>query len=316
MKHDWNQTRDNQSRSVQLVEQMEALDTEDFIDEAIFEDDKIAQRYTNSFGNVEMTTTNKEEHSEGLLCFIINDISRTLTSWIDTFYIFPDRKVSISFCAVNNFFGSSVEQPYSIMDSGADTSVAGEGWIIFAADQQRRINIIWFDSEKARKTGQRIVKAVIAVDIPGRKEPILIKISEAAFNPSSKHSLLSEFQLKQYGCIVDSIIRRYDGQQVFFPRGEEGPKIHLRFKDCLLHFKSCYPNAEELDTIEPVDVTEGEVLWRSSDHQDKKNKIDVEDNHIIDHPSALWSHEDDETVQVNNLSIEINRGSIPEDGEP
>lgn len=124
------------------------------------------------------------------------------------------------------------------MDSGANTSVIAEGWIILAVDQLRRINIIGFYPEKAKKTGLRIVKPITTVGIPGRKEPILLRISEAAFNSSSKLSLLSEFQLRQYGCIVDSTARQNGDRQAFFPDSEEISKISLRLKEYLLYFKS------------------------------------------------------------------------------
>ena len=53
------------------------------------------------------------------------------------------------------------------------------------------MNIIGFDSEQSKKTGLRVVVAVTALD-PPNGEVVLLRISEAAYNPISQHSLLSE----------------------------------------------------------------------------------------------------------------------------
>lgn len=129
------------------------------------------------------------------------------------------------------------------------------------------------------KTSLRIVNAITAIDAPGREESLLVRISEAAFNPSSKHSLLSHFQLEDYGCFVDSRAKQHGGLQSFYPNGEGGPKIPLKLSKCLLHFKSHYPTAEELAEIEPIDITQGEIPLRPSDHCDSNDKIDIENNH-------------------------------------
>ena len=96
------------------------------------------------------------------------------------------------------------------MDNGADTSVIGHGWYIQMIDQFRRMNIIGFDSERSKKTGLSAVVAVTALDLPNGKL-VLLRISEAAYNPISQHSLLSEFQLQEKECKIDSKARRHGG---------------------------------------------------------------------------------------------------------
>ena len=80
------------------------------------------------------------------------------------------------------------------MDNGADTSVIGHGRYVQMVDQFRRMNIIGFDSDRSKKTGLRVVVTVTNVNLPDGSS-ILLRISEATYNPNSTHSLLSEFQL-------------------------------------------------------------------------------------------------------------------------
>ena len=89
-------------------------------------------------------------------------------------------------------FNSNRSQPYSIMDNGVDTSVIGKGWYIIGVAEFRKMNIIGFDSQASRRDGLRVVIAITAVEL-GDGQVILLRISEAAFNPNSTHSLLSEF---------------------------------------------------------------------------------------------------------------------------
>ena len=144
------------------------------------------------------------------------------------------------------------------MDNGADTSVIGHGWYIQMIDQFRRMNIIGFDSERSKKTGLRVVVAVTALDLPNG-ELVLLRISEAAYNPNSQHSLLSEFQLQEKGCKIDSKARSHGGLQCFWPSGSDKPMIPLTLGGALIHFKHRYPTSDEVVNCTPIDITDCSV---------------------------------------------------------
>ena len=136
---------------------------------------------------------------------LIPDVISTIKNWNTDFempYI-TEGKVFIKKTQVARSFITKTSQPHSIMDNGANTSVIGHGWYVQMVDQFRRMNIIGFYSDRSKKTGLRIVVAVTSVDLPNGSS-ILLRISEAAYNPNSSHFLLSEFQLQEKGCKINS----------------------------------------------------------------------------------------------------------------
>ena len=110
------------------------------------------------------------------------------------------------------------------MDNGANTSVIGHGWCVQMVDQFRRMK--GFDSDRPKKTGLRVVVAVTSVDLSDVSS-ILLRISEAAYNPNSTHFLLSEFQLQEKGCKINSQAKRHDGLQKFWSIGRKHQSFPL-----------------------------------------------------------------------------------------
>ena len=53
---------------------------------------------------------------------------------------------------------------------------------------------------------------VTSVDLSDGQS-ILLFINEGIYNETTNHSLLSEFQLREYGVIIDSICQRHGGTQ-------------------------------------------------------------------------------------------------------
>jgi hypothetical protein len=98
----------------------------------------------------------------------------------------------------------------SVLDGGAYTCVLGKGWEILAIHNSRRANIVGFDHEDAVKKNLSIVSAITAVDLPNGQS-ILLVIHEAIYNETFNHSLLSEFQLREHGILIDSTCRRHGG---------------------------------------------------------------------------------------------------------
>jgi hypothetical protein len=97
----------------------------------------------------------------------------------------------------------------SILDCGADTCVLGQGWEIISIHNSRRAG---FDHETAVKSNLPIVSAITTVDLPDGSS-ILLVVHEGIYNETADHSLLSEFQIREFGIIVDSTCHRHGGAQ-------------------------------------------------------------------------------------------------------
>ena len=84
-------------------------------------------------------------------------------------------------------------------------------------------NLIGFDVRSATKGGLLIVTASTITEVNGK--PFLLRVHEAVYNAGSPTTLLSEYQLHDYGCLVDSVStkhRTHDnpieyGHQSFIP---------------------------------------------------------------------------------------------------
>jgi hypothetical protein len=104
----------------------------------------------------------------------------------------------------NSAYGPTI----CVSDSGADTTVIGEGWHIDHFTE-RRANLVGFD-KRARKEGLPIVTALTIVQTTNGMH--LLRASDVVYNQGSSTTLLSEFQLREHGCLVDSVLRRHDSK--------------------------------------------------------------------------------------------------------
>jgi hypothetical protein len=92
----------------------------------------------------------------------------------------------------------------SILDGGVDTCVLGQGWEVLSVHNIRRANIVGFDRENAVKRNLPIVSSITAVDLPDGIS-VLIIVHEAIYNDTANHSLLSEFQLRDFGVRIQFV---------------------------------------------------------------------------------------------------------------
>jgi hypothetical protein len=90
----------------------------------------------------------------------------------------------------------------SILDGGADTCVLGKGWEILSIHSSRRANVVGFYHETAVKRNLTIVSSITAFDLPNGQS-VLLLVHEGIYNETSNHSLLSEFQLREFGIVID-----------------------------------------------------------------------------------------------------------------
>ena len=143
-----------------------------------------------------------------------------------------------------------------IMDNGADTSVVGNGWEVTAINPIRKAHVIGFDHKVAIKKNLDIVTAFTVVEI--NDTPVLFQINEAVYNPTAEHSLLSEYQLRDFGVKVNSVPKKHGGEQNLIIQDQEVP---CGVKNCLIYFKCRLPTDEEMDQLTPVVLTQGESPW-------------------------------------------------------
>jgi hypothetical protein len=138
----------------------------------------------------------------------------------------------------------------SILDGGADTCVLGKGWEILSIHSSRRANVVGFDHETAIKRNLPIVSAITALDLPNGQS-VLLLVHEGIYNETSNHSLLSEFQLREFGIVIDSICHRHGGAQQMIIKDNNHIDIltiPLDLAGCMVHFKHRLPTVEDMSS--------------------------------------------------------------------
>jgi hypothetical protein len=100
----------------------------------------------------------------------------------------------------------------SILVDGADTCVLGQGWEVLSIHNNRRAYVVQFDHEAAVKRNLPIVSTITSVDLPDRASLLLI-VHEAIYNDTANYSLLSDFQLRDFGVKIDSIRHKHGGHR-------------------------------------------------------------------------------------------------------
>jgi hypothetical protein len=148
----------------------------------------------------------------------------------------------------------------SILDGGADTCVLGKGWEVISTHKSRRANVVGFDHESAIIRNLPIVNAMTTIDLLNGQS-ILLVIREAIYNGSSSHTLLSEFQLREFGIIIDSICHRHGGSQQILIKDSNNDliTISLDLSGCMIHFKHRLPTGVEITSLKQNCLTQGEI---------------------------------------------------------
>jgi hypothetical protein len=159
----------------------------------------------------------------------------------------------------------------SILDGGADTCVLGKGWEMLSIHSSRRANVVGFDHETAIRRNLPIVSAITALGFPNGQS-VLLLVHEGIYNETSNHSLLSEFQLREFGLVIDSICHRHGGaQQMIFKDSNDSDilTIHLDLAGCMVHFKHRLPTVEDMSSLKQYCLTHGDTPWNPSSFSDQ-----------------------------------------------
>jgi hypothetical protein len=172
----------------------------------------------------------------------------------------------------------------ALSDGGCDTTLLGDGWYI-TEYTGRSANIVSFDEFAARKAGLPIITGITKYQLPDRKGHILIQSYKSVYNKGSKTTLLSEFQLRDCGCIVNNTYKGHRG--AVFKAGTQCIKtpdndgmqsfiIPLHLCAALMTMNILMPNEHDLETLPIVDITSPGV-WLPSKHNETNHGLSFGD---------------------------------------
>jgi hypothetical protein len=87
------------------------------------------------------------------------------------------------------------------------------------------------------------------------------------YNETSNHSLLSEFQLREFGIVIDSICHGHGGAQQMIVKDSNDSDIltiPLDLAGGMVHFKHRLPTAGDISSLKQYCLTHGDALWNLS----------------------------------------------------
>ena len=210
----------------------------------------------------------------------------------------PDRHINLTRSDNSTTVINTTSYTKLIFDSGADTSVLGENWSIKEI-YGPTINLVGFDSSCSRKKNLRLCTADTILEHPTHGL-ILIRIHQAVHNPTARNTLLSEYQLSESGCLIDTKPTHHR-----YPNGSYGtqcfkhPKVSHTWKfdidACLMTLPHRAPTLEESEVLTPVEIT-GSSHWCPSDHCQSSNSMD--------HNRIAFSDNHLETIECNAVMLD------------
>jgi hypothetical protein len=171
-----------------------------------------------------------------------------------------------------NLFTKKDEHLYhAVTDNGADTTVMGDGWLILGdLEHAPRANLVGLDKD-AKKKGLPIIAGAIKVETEDG-DPVILKVHQGVYNAGSKITLISEFQVRDHGLIIDSISTKHminldgnTGTQSFWVSPEQ--RLPLRLKGGLMTFTYTKPSWEDMEKLDVIEIT-NEMPWHPVLHSD------------------------------------------------
>jgi hypothetical protein len=100
---------------------------------------------------------------------------------------------------------------------------------------------------------------------------VILTVHEAIYNDTANHSLLSEFQLRDFGVKIYSICHKHGGTQKMVIQDDVGSSlvIPLELEGCMIHFKQQLPTTEEVNSLKQYCCTQGNTQWNPSSFSDQ-----------------------------------------------
>ena len=115
--------------------------------------------------------------------------------------------------------------------------------------------MVGFDHETAIKRNLPIASAITAFDIP-YGQSVLFVTHESIYNETSNHSLLSDFRLREFGIMIDSICHRHGGAQGMIVKDNDDSTKPLDLVGFMIHFRHRFPTTEEIATLKLYCLTQ------------------------------------------------------------
>ena len=132
--------------------------------------------------------------------------------------------------AQNSWYTNKI---YAISDGGADSCIVGK-YAHVKHYTGRYANLVGYSPETTRTEKVPIVTALIKVKSSSEGGyPILLEINEAPYNEGSPITLLSEYQIREYGLVIDSVAKKHksSNNQHGTQRFEVSPWVFINFED-------------------------------------------------------------------------------------
>ena len=166
----------------------------------------------------------------------------------------------------------------AVSDAGADTSVTDSTWHVTEYIAGKQAKVIGWDQKPGQKTMRYAHRAFTWLD-QGHGKRQLIGIYNTITNPDTKVSLLSEYQLRESGAIVDSVSRKhkltadlYGTQRCVVPDGSL--EIPFQLRESLMTFRTRKPTTAEIDEyIDTAVYLNNDTPWDPSQHTDDETML-------------------------------------------
>ena len=159
------------------------------------------------------------------------------------------------------------DKMYAILDGGADSCILGKMAKVIDYTGGHA-NLVGYDPKTTRTMGVPIVTAIIKArsNVPGQV-PILLKLNQAPINKNSPITLISEYQVREYRLIIDSVAKKHwsgngtYGTQLF----QVSADVHIKFEDKggLMGFEILPIEPEDEETCDTFTITCPDK-WRPS----------------------------------------------------
>jgi len=124
------------------------------------------------------------------------------------------------------------EKVYAISDGGADSCILGKHAHVLH-ETGRYATLVGYDPKTTRSKRIPIVSAYLKVMEPKSGFPIFLKVNEAPYHSENPITLLSEYQIRDYGYVIDSVATKHKKSQSEWgtQRFELSDLIHIPFED-------------------------------------------------------------------------------------
>ena len=166
-----------------------------------------------------------------------------------------------------------VSEDLCIPDGGADSHVGCRTWLPLCGLTGPKIkytNVTGFDENSAKRSGLPIISAVTKT-INQKGENIFLRTKHLIYNHTSNHTLLSTYQMRELGHIVDDVSKRHlkneqqrDTHKIKFVPGIQ--EIDLETKAAFPTFKISKPSVKEYESATDEKIID--IAFENWNHQE------------------------------------------------